>query len=171
MNEASFQSFLCITENRSRILAMIVSMVHDFDLAEELFQETVVEILKSEDSFDPACKFLPWACGVARNVVLRHWRLKKKAPTNGLSSVLAELAEVAIDGDDDAWRRDRVALRRCFQRLTPRMQKLLLLRYGHNIKGQKLSSAAEIRTGSIRTTLFRLRGQLRQCIETQMAQS
>lgn len=150
---------------------MIVAMVHDFDLAEELFQETVVEILKSEERFDPSCKFLPWACGIAKNVVLRHWRLQKKAPSNGLGSMLAELADVAIEGDDETWHRDRVALRRCFQRLSPRMQRLLLLRYGHNIKGQKLSSEAGIRTGSIRTTLFRIRGQLRQCIHAQVAQS
>lgn len=150
---------------------MIVSMVHDFDLAEELFQETVVEILKSEESFDPTRKFVPWACGVAKHVVLRHWKRQKQAPTNGKSSILAELASIVVEGDDQLWRGERVALRRCFQKLNPRMQRLLLLRYGHNIKGKQLSQQAAIEAGSIRTTLARLRCQLRQCIHAQTVQS
>ncbi len=171
MNDSSFQSFLNITENRSRILAMIVAMVHDFDLAEELFQETVVEILKSEDSFDPTRRFLPWACGVAKNVVQRHWRNQKQMPTSGVDAMLGELAMVAVEGEDELWRGERVALRRCFQKLSPSMQRLLLLRYGQNVRGQQLADQASIRSGSVRTTLARLRCQLRQCIHVQTAQS
>ncbi len=64
-----FQSFLRVTENRSKILAMIVAMVQDFELAEDLFQETVLEILMSEAHFDPKRSFPAWACGIAKNVV------------------------------------------------------------------------------------------------------
>ncbi|PHQ34058.1 sigma-70 family RNA polymerase sigma factor [Rhodopirellula bahusiensis] len=170
MSDPSFQSFLNITENRSRIFAMIVAMVHDFDVAEELFQETVVEILKSEDTFDPSRRFLPWACGVAKHVVQRYWRRQKQMPTSGVNTMLAELAMVAVEGDDEVWRGERVALRRCFQKLSPNMQRLLLLRYGQNIKGQNLAEQASMRAGSIRTTLTRLRCQLRQCIHAQTVQ-
>ena len=170
MSERPFQSVLCITENRSRILALIVAMVHDFDLAEELFQETVVEILNSEDSFDPTRRFLPWACGVAKHVVLRHWKRQQKAPANGMNETVAQLAMIAVEGDDDVWHSERVALRRCFQKLSPRMRRLLLLRYGQNVKGPELAQQAAVQVGSIRTTLARLRGQLRQCIHTQTAQ-
>ena len=150
---------------------MIVAMVNDFDLAEELFQETVVEILKSEGSFDPSKKFLPWACGVAKHVVQRHWKRQKQTHTNSMSAILSELASIVVEGDDDAWRSERIALRRCFQKLNPRMQRLMTLRYGHNVKGRELSEEANINFGSIRTTLSRLRGQLRQCIQAQTSHS
>ena len=42
---------------------------------------------------------------------------------------------------------------------------------GHNIKGKELAKSADIRIGSIRTTLARLRTQLRQCIHTRTVQS
>lgn len=167
----SFQSFLNITENRSRILAMIVAMVHDFEVAEDLFQETVLEILKSETQFDPTRSFTPWACGVAKNVVRRHWRRQKKQPTSGLSEMIADLALISTEGDEDLWRQERVALRRCLQKVPSRMQQLLLLRYGQNCKGRELAERASYRQGSIRTTLARLRRQLRQCIEIQTAPS
>ena len=37
-----FDAFLGITENRSKIMAVIVAMVRDFHLAEDLFQQTVL---------------------------------------------------------------------------------------------------------------------------------
>ncbi|EMI54387.1 sigma-70 family RNA polymerase sigma factor [Rhodopirellula sallentina] len=170
MDDCSISTFLTISENRSRILAVIVAMVRDFEVAEDLFQETVIEILKSEERFDPSRSFVPWACGIARNVVLQHWRRQSKAPSNGVSDMMAELALIAAEGNDDTWRRERTALRRCFQRLPDRMQRLLLLRYGHNVKGKQLADSAAVRQGSIRTTLARLRNQLRTCIDTNVSQ-
>ena len=57
MDDRRFPAVLNITENRSRILAVILAMVRDFDVAEELFQETVIQILKSEEQFDPTQTF------------------------------------------------------------------------------------------------------------------
>lgn len=168
MNNQSTTTFLTITENRSRILAVIVAMVHDFELAEDLFQETVVEILKSEGRFDPSRSFVPWACGIARNVVLQHWRRQSKMPSSGMCELVSELATITAEGDADCWRRERKALRRCVQSLPERMQNLLLMRYGHNLKGKALAETTDVREGSIRTTLARLRGQLRTCIQTKV---
>ncbi len=170
MNEDSFESFLSITENRSRILAVIVTMVQDFELAEDLFQETVMEILKSEDRYDPSRSFVPWACGIAKNVVRRHWRRQQNGPPTGVTAMIEDLAMVCTEGDDDQWRQELKALRRCVQKLPSRMQQLLLLRYGHNIKGRELADSVSIRIGSIRTTLARLRGDLRGCIRSKVAQ-
>ena len=167
---SNFQSFLSITENRSRILAVILAMVHDFDIAEDLFQETVLEILKSEDRFDPTRSFAIWSCGIAKNVVRQYWRRQKQAPASGITDMIADLALISAEGDDDLWRHERLALRRCFQKLPERMQKLLILRYGHNFKGQELAESAAFRIGSIRTTLSRLRRQLRQCIKARTGQ-
>lgn len=171
MDDRSIPAVLNITENRSRILAVIVAMVRDFDVAEDLFQETVMEILKSEEQFDPTRSFMPWACGIAKNVVRQHWKRQRQAPSSGMCDLIADLAMVSAEGDEDLWRRERKALRSCFQRLPDRMQRLLLLRYGHNVKGRELAESAAFRLGSIRTTLARLRRQLRQCVQAHTAQS
>lgn len=146
-------------------------MVRDYELAEELFQETVIEILKSEERFDPTRRFVPWACGIARNVVLQHWRKNSKVASSGLTDLISELAIVASEGDDESWRQERIALQNCVQRLPQKMQRLVLLRYGHNIKGNELAKMSRIRAGSIRTTLSRLRSKLRCCIQAKLANS
>ena len=133
----------------------------------------MLPILQSQDTgqVDPARSFAPWACGVARNVVRGYWRRKKRQPASGVSDLVADLALACTEGDDDAWRYERTALRRCLQKVPPRMRELLLLRYGHNCKGRELAQSAKYRQGSIRTTLARLRRQLRQCIQVHGAQS
>ena len=166
--DQEFGAFLSITENRSRILAVIIAMVQDFAVAEDLFQETVLQILKSTHLYDQDRAFLPWACGIARNVVKRHWRTLKRQPASMAQEVLANLAELAVEDDPDLWREERVALHHCLKKMPDRFQRLFVLRYAHNYKGRELSERADIRAGSIRTTLSRLRGKLRQCISTQI---
>ena len=166
--DQEFEAFLSITENRSRILAVIIAMVQDFAVAEDLFQETVLQILKSTHLYDQDRAFLPWACGIARNVVKRHWRTLKRQPASMAQEVLANLAELAVEDDPDLWREERVALHHCLKKMPDRFQRLFVLRYAHNYKGRELSERADIRAGSIRTTLSRLRGKLRQCISTQI---
>jgi RNA polymerase sigma-70 factor, ECF subfamily len=163
-DDKAFESVLSITENRSRILAVIVAMVRDFNVAEDLFQETVLEILRSKDRYEPERDFFPWACGISKNVVQRYWKRENRRPTPATEEVLTRLAEIAADTDADLWREERAALQECLEKLPPRLNRLFVLRYGHNIKGQDLAERAGIRYGSVRTTLARLRTRLRRCI-------
>jgi RNA polymerase sigma-70 factor, ECF subfamily len=143
---------------------VIIAMVRDFDVAEDLFQETVLEILRSKDRFQTERAFVPWACGISRNVVRRYWERENRKPLPITEEVLLRLSEIAVDTDPDLWREERLALQQCLERLPARLHRLFLLRYGHNVKGQDLAEQAGIRVGSIRTTLARLRTQLRRCI-------
>ncbi len=147
-------------------MAMIIAMTGDFETAEDLFQETIVEILKSQTLFDFERSFIPWACGVARNVVHRYWK-KKQNTTKKYSGLIEDLARLSTEAENDIWRKERIALRHCLQKVPEHLRKLLLLRYGYNYKGRKLAEKADIRQGSIRTTLSRLRNKLRRCIQLQ----
>lgn len=168
----NFDAFLGITENRSKIMAVIVAMVRDFDVAEDLFQQTVLEILQSADKFDPSRDFLPWASGVARNVVRRHWRGTEKQPSLASQDALDSLSEMAVDEqEEDLWQSERAALHVCLGKLPNRMRRLFLLRYGENHKAGKLAELSSFPVGSLRTTLARLRTKLRHCINTEIQES
>lgn len=163
--DKSAEIFLKITENRSRIMATIVAMTRDFNISEDIFQETVLEVIKSAGNFDSTRDFAPWACAIARNVVRRHWRLQEKRPVAIEQDALTSLAEIAVEtSDPERWKDDRQALQVCLKKLPEPMRKLVVLRYGHNCKGSELAKKADVKQGAIRTTLLRLRQKLRSCI-------
>jgi RNA polymerase sigma-70 factor, ECF subfamily len=164
--DKSAEVFLKITENRSRIMATIVAMTRDFNVSEDIFQETVLEIIKSIESFDSTRDFVPWACAIARNVVRRHWRLQEKQPIAIEQDALFSLAEIATEvTDPEKWNEERQALQICLKKLPEPMSRLIVLRYGYNCKGAELAEKVSLKQGAIRTTLLRLREKLRLCIK------
>lgn len=164
-------AYLGITENRSKIMAVIVAMVRDFDLAEDLFQQTVLEILRSEQ-FDATRDFVPWASGVARNVVRRHWQSAARHPTPVSQEYLEMLGNLAVEEqDEDVWQAERAALYVCLNKLPEKMRRLFLLRYGQNFKAEKLARESSLPVGSLRTTLARLRLKMRHCMNMEIQES
>ncbi|MCM8537998.1 MAG: sigma-70 family RNA polymerase sigma factor [Lentisphaeraceae bacterium] len=169
--DKSTEIFLKITENRSRIMATIVAMVRDFNVSEDIFQETVLEVVKSSGNFDSTRDFAPWACAIARNVVRRHWRNQEKQPIAIEQDALNFLAEIAVENSEPgSWQDDQQALQLCLKKLPKPMQNLITLRYGYNCKGPELAEKASIKPGAIRTTLLRLRQKLRICIKSKRDQ-
>lgn len=168
--DSNFKSFVNINENRSKLLAFILANVQDFDVSEDLFQETILEILKNGDKYDSSRPFLPWAYGISRNVVRRFWEREGRKPLTMRQEVLERLAQAAVDTDCELWREERTALQNCLEKLPVRLNKLFVLRYGYNLKGQKLADRVDFKVGSVRTTLARLRKRLRECITTQISQ-
>jgi len=170
--DSNTQIYLKITENRSRIMATIVAMTRDFNVAEDLFQETVLEVIKHADRFDKTRQFSPWACGIARNVVRQFWRDHKLQPVAVEQDALASLAEIASEPYEGELKHDDLqALEQCLGNLPVTMQKLIILRYGHNCKGTELAQRASIKQGAIRTTLLRLRNKLKTCILSKRSQT
>ncbi len=158
--------YLEITRHRSAIMATVVAMVRDFNDAEDVFQNAVLEIMRHGDRFDSTREFLPWARGIARNIARRHFAAKKAGPQIVAMDDIEFLADVVDEGEDDAWEEERSRLRHCLGRLKDDNRRLLLLRYGNNLKGPALAKATGRNVKSLRTTLFRLKNFLMKCLKT-----
>jgi len=168
-DESSQEAFALALMHRSAMMAVIVAMVRDLDAAEDIFQDTMLEIVRSFDSFETDRDFLPWAKGVARNMVMRHWASGSKKLVSMDRRMLETAAEVMMaDLAPDVWESERTAMRLCLQRLTDRHRELFLLRYGENLKGPSLAEKVGIKVKSLRTTLLRIRRFLRECIDARL---
>lgn len=152
--------------HRTEILATILAMVGRFGEAEDLLQDTLVAIIGNPEAYDPEEAFVPWARGVARNMVRRHWRdldtHRRHVPR--LQERLADLLEQAeAEAPDESELLPR--LRACLDRLSERARRLVLLRYGEDVLGDELADRAGIPRTSVRTTLLRVRRSLMQCLQ------
>jgi RNA polymerase sigma-70 factor len=169
VTEEKDEIYLKITRYRSRIMGVIIAMIRDFDAAEDVFQDTVVEILGSADRFDPSREFLPWANGIARNVVRRHYRIfSRRVSAVDVQNLeyLGSLMEK--EREPDVWEEERKALRHCLEKVDSRNRKLLVLRYQENVKGKNLAERLGLSEKSVRTILHRVRNALRRCIARRM---
>jgi len=154
-------------KSQQNILAYIGSLTYDFREAEELLQETAAQVFEHADRYDPARPFLPWAFGIARNVVLHHRRQAARHHCVIDVEVMSRLAEVF---DELAEYREQLrdALEFCREKLPPRSQHLCRLRYEGNLEVGEIARRTGSTAGAVRILLYRIREQLRRCIGQQL---
>lgn len=84
-----------------RVFAYLYSRTGSTSAAEELAQETFIEVVRSPRTFDGRSDALPWVIGIARHRLSRYFRRTKL--DDGRSSELVR--EVEIAGEDTRpWR-------------------------------------------------------------------
>jgi RNA polymerase sigma-70 factor (ECF subfamily) len=69
---------LCTLINRhqQKIFSFIFSKVYDKDLAEDIFQDTFIKVIRTlkRGKYNEEGKFLPWVMRIAHNLVIDHFR-------------------------------------------------------------------------------------------------
>ncbi|MAU16024.1 MAG: RNA polymerase subunit sigma-24 [Muricauda sp.] len=71
-----------INRHNQRITSFIYSKVLDRDVAEDIFQDTFIKVIKTlkRGSYSEEGKFLPWVMRIAHNLVIDHFRKNKRMP-------------------------------------------------------------------------------------------
>lgn len=72
-----------ITRHKSRIYTSIYLLVKDEYLAEDIFQDTFIKVIKTLKlgKYNEEGKFLPWVLRIGHNLVIDHFRREKRNPT------------------------------------------------------------------------------------------
>src|SRR5690554_525075 len=67
---------------KSKIYTSLYLLVKDSYLAEDLFQDTFIKVIKTLKSgrYNDEGKFLPWVIRIAHNLVIDHYRKEKRTP-------------------------------------------------------------------------------------------
>ncbi|MCK0159471.1 RNA polymerase sigma factor [Allomuricauda sp. F6463D] len=73
---------ILINRHNQRITSFIYSKVLDRDVAEDIFQDTFIKVIKTlkRGSYSEEGKFLPWVMRIAHNLVIDHFRKNKRMP-------------------------------------------------------------------------------------------
>ena len=155
---------------QDRLLAYVSGMVPDFAVAEDIIQDLAIEISAHRERYSPDRPFYPWARGIARNLVKRHYAAQSRARVITVEDldVLADAMEEK-ELEEDQWRDRARAMRSCLEELSPANRKLMTSRYASNRKGRSLESEFRKTGNALRVSLFRIRSFLRSCIERHLA--
>lgn len=73
---------ILIKRHQSKIYGFIYSKIADRDIADDVFQDTFVKVIKTlkSQSYNEEGKFLPWVMRIAHNLIVDHFRKGKKMP-------------------------------------------------------------------------------------------
>jgi len=73
---------ILINRHNQKILSFIYSKVLDRDVAEDIFQDTFIKVIKTlkRGSYSEEGKFLPWVMRIAHNLIIDHFRKNKRMP-------------------------------------------------------------------------------------------
>ncbi|MGB0868581.1 MAG: RNA polymerase sigma factor [Flavobacteriales bacterium] len=76
--QSAFQ--ILINRHQSKVFGFIFSKVKDKDIANDIFQDTFMKVVKTlqNGKYNEEGKFLPWVMRIAHNLIIDHFRKQKK---------------------------------------------------------------------------------------------
>jgi RNA polymerase sigma-70 factor (ECF subfamily) len=160
-----------INRHKTRIYGFIYSKIKDRDIADDVFQDTFVKVIKTlkSNSYKEEEKFLSWVMRISHNLVIDHFRKTNRMPMqrdNDEFSIFSILSDNSPNIENkiiiDQLQND---LKKLIEELDDDQKEILTMRMYYNMSFKEISEEKEI---SINTALGRMRyalNNLRKMIE------
>ena len=149
-----------IKKHQSKIYGFIYSKIGDRDIAEDIFQDTFIKVIRTlkSESYNEEGKFLPWVMRISHNLVVDYYRSNKKMPVKrdteefSIFSVMADnspniesqLVNFQIEKD----------LKKVINELPEDQKEVLIMRIYQDLSFKEISEQTGV---SINTALGRMR--------------
>jgi RNA polymerase sigma-70 factor (ECF subfamily) len=140
------------------LLGYLSSLAHDRAHAQDLVQETFLQIHRSRHTYRPDLPARPWVFAIARHVWLMDWRTRSRRPV-----AYAELPELPVPSDV-ASLADRDTLRRALGTLLPDRREVLLLHHIWGFSFAEIGQLLGIRADAAKLRSSRAMGDLRKAL-------
>jgi RNA polymerase sigma-70 factor, ECF subfamily len=134
-------------------------------LADEVSHETFVVAYRRIAEFDTAQPFRPWLRAIAWNLVRKELLRFAREQVNLSRFKQAQIAELAQAVKRGPQRDEAIYLEECVAELPENLRRLIEERYRRGLSPDELAELFGRTSEWVRVTLFRLRKQLRECIE------
>ena len=148
-----------ITRHKDAVYTSLFMLVKDKYLAEDLFQDTFLKIIKTikEGRYSEQGKFLPWAVRVARNLCMdyfRRTRLQISVTLPDGQDISALLGTAELASDDIERRQVHESVRKLVEGLPEEQREVIVLRMYADLSFKEISELTGV---SINTALGRMR--------------
>ena len=150
--------------HHNSLLAFITALVGDVEHANDVLQETHVQLWKMADEFEPGSNFFAWACSVARYKVL-ELRAQRSRDKLIFSDELLDKLSKEAEQHESALEDGRSALQDCLDQLPARQRDLVQRRYAPGGTVKRLAAELKRTPQSVAVTLFRIRQRLMDCVQ------
>ncbi|MHB1768324.1 MAG: RNA polymerase sigma factor [Phycisphaerae bacterium] len=161
-NQAAFAEL--VERYRRELFSFLQRFINEAALAEDLFQETFIQVYRSAVTFDSKRRFRPWLFTIAANKARDHLRASMRRGTQSLDNISGHDAEQGtfldlmesdtlsaperlIDMEDAA------AVRQIIARLPTIYREVLLLSYYNRFAYKEIAEMLGIPLGTVKSRL------------------
>ncbi len=155
--------------NEHRLYGFVYSLLHSRADADDVIQETMVQLWEHFASYDRSLPFLPWASRFAYRKVLMHRRREASRRIYLSEETLESLAQDYPESQD--WEESRRrALKACLAGLTDKQAALLKSRYEDEQTLIELAEEMGRSVNSLYKSLQRIRQGLVECVHRRLVE-
>lgn len=156
-----------LMQKRAELIGYAWLVVGDPDLAEDVFQEVSVAVIRKADEINDADHLTGWLYQAIRLQGLKARRDQSRRHQLLSDDVLQTLAHTRADHATES--ATQVALRECVNRLQGVTRNILELRYGQNLKPAAIAQTTGKNIQTIYKTITRAHAALRDCVKDRLA--
>ena len=159
-----------VREHQAAVRAFIATYCPNWEMVDEIAQQTFIWAYEHFDEFMPGTRFQAWLKAIARNKILAELEVQRresgrhKKYSDYVQNVSAqeelEEAEPAEEGLASV-------LSSCLEKLPDDLRQLMKRRYQDDVNIRDLAQQAKKTESALKVTLFRIRQMLKRCVEQQ----
>lgn len=159
-------SFAQLVERYQReLFHFLVRFLGDRAAAEDVFQETFLQVHQSADQFDPQRRFRPWLFTIAANKARDLMRSQARRPTSPLQAAInandessgqfVDLMSASAELPDEPLERaeTQARVRQAIMNMPENLREILLLSYFHQFPYKQISDILQIPLGTVKSRL------------------
>ncbi|MGV6846586.1 MAG: sigma-70 family RNA polymerase sigma factor [Lutibacter sp.] len=151
---------ILIYRHKQRIFSFILSKVLDKEIAEDIFQDTFIKVIRTlkRGSYNEEGKFLPWIMRIAHNLIIDHFRRNKRIPTINTSEdfdIFSVIGDNVLNAEKQIIK-DQILddVKDLIEELPDDQREVLIMRMYRDMSFKEISENTNV---SINTALGRMR--------------
>lgn len=160
-----------VARYQTRIYNMAYRMVHSREEAEDITQETFLNVYRALGTFR-GDRFSPWIYKIASNLCLDYLRRRRPA-TVSLDAPVGPEGDIPREIADETFLPEEAALigslgldvQQAIDRLPDKYKSVLVLRHIEDLTYEEIAEILNLPLGTVKTRLFRARENLRQLLK------
>lgn len=151
---------ILINRHKQRVYSFIYSKVFDRDVAEDIFQDTFIKVIRTLKlgKYNEEGKFLPWVMRISHNLVIDFFRKNNRMPkfsNTGDFNIFSVLSDSSLDAEKSIIKNQvEKDVRRVIEELPDDQKEVLIMRMYNDMSFKEISEKTGV---SINTALGRMR--------------
>ena len=155
-----------VNRYRNKLLNFVYRYFSDFEISEDIVQDTMVKLYLKKNYYKEIAKFSTWLYTIAKNLAMTELRKKKKRRVTFLSQMTRDEKPYDIPSDQPGTDQEiqsditNKIIRKAIDELSEKFKTVIVLRDIQELSYEEISSIVSVPIGTVKSRINRARLQL-----------